>query len=71
VPWAEAGIATDPGLWWDVTKDPYLSFARLGMVAVSGVLAGKAEEAALAGQDPETCYLSGSAGYGRLARRTR
>ncbi len=62
-----SGIATDPGLWCDVTKDPYLSCARPGIVAAAGVLAAIAEEVALAGQELETPRLSGSAEYRRLA----
>jgi hypothetical protein len=40
---------------------------RDGIVAAAGALAAIAQQVAVAGQDPETGWLGGSAGYGRLA----
>ena len=54
------------GLWCNVTKDPYLSCTRPGIVTASGVLAAMAEEVALVSRDPETRCLSGSAECRRL-----
>jgi|SRR5271165_2618279 len=70
-PQAGADIATDPGLWCDVTKDPYLSCARPGIVAASGVFAATAQEVALAGQDRKPAISAGLPSMGGWPRRTR
>jgi hypothetical protein len=61
------------GPWPLVRRDqgPLPQLRPPGIVAAAGALAAIAKEVALAGQNLETCYLSGSAGYRRLAGRTR